>query len=1201
VAPSKMAPSRTVEWLWVMSAFVLLTLGYATTQPVHPGEGAGEDGQAYHAMAKAMPSELPPNAVAPFAYRVGMPLAAAGLAKGLDWVISAGFDRLNLAFNALSVILLTVLLQRHVSSVFARMVVILAFMIEPHSPVRLSFIHPLSTDAAVLAGLLVGLLGIEWFQGRPTPSRAWVLAAFVAAGVVVHEVLLITGLCVLFCHLPGDEPRATSWPAALAARLRALDRTGAWLPLISGLAVLAALHAWVVPTPSVYSFSGELARWFGEKSLTRLGLAVLLVFGPALVLPILNWRDSLLFLRQRPVFAAHLMICGLWAWLGTGQTERGLALASPVVYLLVGPPLVNLVANPTTFAATALVVLQSLSSRVFSAIGPIEPPVARSEVWERLGWADVSWALSYSNLWSESAAASMVSVYWTWYITTGAVIAFLWSRTASSPSPTQRVRALASGWLTAVRRLRRPRVAVTVVLMTAAVMTPVVWLAVSRFFWTNYAQPGPGYLGYNVARLWLIAAMLMAFVATGSRIVERGALPATTPRPWRQHFIESAFAGAAAWSVSVVLVAALHMYYVWLVLPAVTLAVAVAVFDWAASPSAGSTLLAEPEPDRWGLAGVVLRLGVTFSAVVILVAIALWGHFGGDNDVPGNYLPYYEQVLDRHSIAPNDYWVHYFASKGNGLGFLANVLSDVNGAALATYLMLLLGAGMIWRLTTPTTRVAPLIGLVGVCLYLQYYGGQGAYAKSHLIRNTFILYLVLSTVRAACFTEAATGVRTLPRLVVIAAVIVLSPLAAVLLLPVLLAATAVLMMSGHFSAARRSLLEPLWAVAVTAVVCAYNFLQVGIPELHNMPSFVARFVSLDQLRQWMDPDLAYVDYRLGFLRVLLQGSPSSSSVVTITPVQSLADALSGVLNLPVIVLVAGATLSSLFAWACSRRPAPDMVSIKGPLLGVAYLLSVLALISGLRLFGGGPGSSMGRFTDFANPLGIAIGVVILSTARTLEISGLARRFFMVLVIATAVVPLYLGSASLWALPWRASAGFAIGLSSYAHINEGYWDTATAHRVAESLPPRALVEMVNFLPGFTAIPATPFQRPDGCVYLKDYTAVIYGSPEQAATIYATSKIGYFLFDVSPNAPVAWSGFSPLFTPDSIRSRMQLVRRYTSVSRDLYLLTWRQGDASNHDEAFDVFLDKWAGKLTTERQGGYFHGSYVEAARRIGLRQ
>ncbi len=1185
------APGRislTAERAWVLLGFLLVTLAFSATQPVAPDEAQGYGGQAYHAMAKAMPRELPPQGVAPYVYRWGTPLVAAGLAKSQDWVMAAGFDRLNLAFNALSVLLLTVLLQRYVPSLLARVLVILAFMIEPHSPVRLAYVHPISVDPSAMAGLLAGLLSIDWFHSQPSPRRAVVLAALVSVGVVFHEALLIVGVCVLF--MPASESTAAGW----RGRFAALDRTGAWLPLVAGVATWAAVHAWIVPTPSSHSTLGEALRWLTEKSPIGYGLAWFMVFGPLLAVPLYFWRASAAFLRERPALLAYLAICAVVGWVGDGQTERLLAMASPVVYLLIGRAL-PVEAMPASFTS-GMVAMQALSSRALVPIGgPITPPEVRTEIWERLGSPNVDWALSYQNMWSHYCAPAMTGIYLAWFaLSAGCVVALLWRHergdrgegdTTTSPAPR----------LAPPRWISTPSLSVQVVLGTAVVMAPVAWLALSRFYWSHYDQPGSGYLFYNLARLWLTPVMLIAFVATGSRIVERGVLPATSPRPWQRHFIESAFAGAAAWSVAVVLLAALHLYYVWLVLPAVTVAVGVVLFDW--SGSRALRPVAEPSSGRWGLAGLLLRLGVIVCAVVILVTIALWGHFGGDNDVPGNYLPYYEQVLDRHSIEPNDYWVHYFASKGNGLGFLANVLSDVNGAALATYLVLLLGAGMMWRLATPSHLVAPLIGLVGVCLYLQYYGGQGAYAKSHLIRNTFILYLVLSTVRAVCFAEASAGVRLLPRLVVITAVIVLSPLAAVLLVPILLGASAVLKVSGDSGAARRSLLEPVWAVACTAVVCAYNFTQVGIPELHNMPSFMTRFVSLERFSRWIDPQLAYVDYRLGFLQVALSGDPANVSVVTTAPVQSLFEALPGVLSAPTLIFIAGAVAVGICAGACSRRSWPAGTALVRPFLGVSYLLFVLALISVLRMWGGGPGSSMGRFTDFSNPIGIAAGVLILTMASAVEVRTVARRALALLVVATAVVPLYLGWASIWALQWRASAAFLIGQSSYADMNEGGWDTRTAYRVAQILPQKALAEMVNFLPGFTGVPATPFQRPDGSVYLKDYTEVMTGTPEQVARIYAEAGVDYFLFDLSHDAPVVWSGFATLFTPESIRLRMRLVLHHVSPTRDLYLLTWRDGRSPADADELAAFLQKWSSKLASEQQHGGFYGQVESTRRRL----
>ena len=188
---------------------------------------------------------------------------------------------------------------------------------------------------------------------------------------------------------------------------------------------------------------------------------------------------------------------------------------------------------------------------------------------------------------------------------------------------------------------------------TIAALSPVVWLALGGFYWSHYAQPGYGYLPYNLARLWTMILMLLAFWATGSRIIGYAATARDTSQPWTDRFIESAFCGAAAWSVGVVFLAMLHLYYVWVILPLVALAAALAITDLAttrgdALPSPETSMILS----RWGLVGLLLRLAVLFNATALLLTIALWGNPGPDNDVPGTYLPYYETVLRTHVKRP---------------------------------------------------------------------------------------------------------------------------------------------------------------------------------------------------------------------------------------------------------------------------------------------------------------------------------------------------------------------------------------------------------------------------------------------------------------------------------------------------------------------------------------------------------------------
>ena len=253
----------------------------------------------------------------------------------------------------------------------------------------------------------------------------------------------------------------------------------------------------------------------------------------------------------------------------------------------------------------------------------------------------------------------------------------------------------------------------------------------------------------------------------------------------------------------------------------------------------------------------------------------------------------------------------------------------------------------------------------------------------------------------------------------------------------------------------------------------------------------------------------------------------------------------------------------------------------GPLVAMGYLAAILSMFTGLRLFGGGPGSSMARFTDFINPVAIGLGVLILSSVWRLDLRPAARGMLTAATLGVAGGSMYLGVPLMLSQHWHESARFLVGRDTYATINDPLWDTATAFRLARSIPADNKAEMVNFLPGFTSVPATPFQRPDGCAYIRDYTRVLSGSEREVADIYAAAKINYFLFDVSNQSDLVWSGFSALFAPDSVRSRMRLVSHEQSSRHDLYLLTWNGDHVAPGGPPFEEFLQKWGDKLADAR--------------------
>ncbi len=414
---------RAAEWSWILGACLLLNLSFASFQPVNRSNGGlAYDGQHYYAMARQTPRDLPPRGAAPFVYRIGTPFLAAALAKTQDWVIAAGFDRVNLAANLLTVILLTVWLRRHVADAVGRVLVVVFFMVEPHSPMRFAYYYPIYVDPAALMFLVGGLLGLDWFAARPGFTRAVGLATLISVGVAFREVVLVIAVAMLFVPSPGWMARARSF---------------VWLPLACGTIVLVAIHAWAIAldTPSNYTTLGEVRRWLSEKSVTQYILAWFLVFGPLLVLPFCYGKASVRLLINRPDWLAYLTVLATLAWVGGSDTERLVVFASPVVYLLIASGLGWMGIAATSPVMAVFVLAQLISSRIFVPIGgPAAPPVVGTTEWNRTA-SQINWVSTYDSLWSQFCGSEAIAAYLLWYGVLGAgVVAFVWSGRRQRPA-----------------------------------------------------------------------------------------------------------------------------------------------------------------------------------------------------------------------------------------------------------------------------------------------------------------------------------------------------------------------------------------------------------------------------------------------------------------------------------------------------------------------------------------------------------------------------------------------------------------------------------------------------------------------------------------------------------------------------------------------------------------------------------------------
>ena len=385
------------SWVWLGVAVFLCHMFYAGTQPVnrfHESNThmpAGADGRVYLDMAKQIPGELPPPGIAPYVYRIGAPFAVAAVAKSLDWVIAAGFDRLDVACNVASVLLLFAFLRRSTTSGFAVTLVILLFLLGPYWPTRYSYFQPLSVDAFVLLGMVATLLAIEWFRDKPSWERALVVTLITCAGVTIHELLLLPGLSLAVAG-ERNSPPSSLWP-----QTQANARSYVRLPGLTGIGVLIGLQIWITPTTSPFSWQAQLEQGLSDASVIRFGLAWFAVFGPVLGLALFQWRTTLGVLRARPDWSLCLVVLTALAWVAGVDRERLLVFASPIVGVVLARSLTDASALWTGHAAGALMVLQIIWTRAFLPIGAALPaPELGSDVWARLG--DGVWTLSPANL-----------------------------------------------------------------------------------------------------------------------------------------------------------------------------------------------------------------------------------------------------------------------------------------------------------------------------------------------------------------------------------------------------------------------------------------------------------------------------------------------------------------------------------------------------------------------------------------------------------------------------------------------------------------------------------------------------------------------------------------------------------------------------------------------------------------------------------
>jgi len=371
------------------------------TQPrISHNEGLGFDGLYYAAITLQIAGGDPPQTIAPYVMRPGVPWLAAhflptdrstgdGTSDDDQAVEISRLVRdylvMDVVANVATGMALLVLLGRYVGTRSGRFLANVLFATAWIGPIRLSCVVPVHVDFVSMAGVSWGLVLVDW-MGRTQRMRwVWLLAGMSFVFASVHEVFYAVPLAFLLVANPwrGADSSKDDSPRWNVATL---------LPLVAAGTMYVLVRQYVQPVDQ----RGNSFYWQHAREML-LGkpwhfppVAWLSVFGPALLLVGYDYRGVAGFLKRRQYFGAYLGLAIAVAVLGGTDTERLIFFSFPVVYILIGRAWDRyghlILASPALLCLFAIG--QSLSQRLFFRTpdyptdAPIRLPILTPWGWE---------------------------------------------------------------------------------------------------------------------------------------------------------------------------------------------------------------------------------------------------------------------------------------------------------------------------------------------------------------------------------------------------------------------------------------------------------------------------------------------------------------------------------------------------------------------------------------------------------------------------------------------------------------------------------------------------------------------------------------------------------------------------------------------------------------------------------------------------
>lgn len=575
----------------------------------------------------------------------------------------------------------------------------------------------------------------------------------------------------------------------------------------------------------------------------------------------------------------------------------------------------------------------------------------------------------------------------------------------------------------------------------------------------------------------------------------------------------------------------------------------------------------------------------TLISMLCLVCLLAAAHQGlsvsGHSYDATHYVPYFLEVLARHSIEPNQYWWHYYISKGAGATVLSVMLTDLHGIQLISWMCMLFTTLVVWSLVnsiaprSPWPYLASIVFSINTAVHFPYF------IKLHIVLSAFLTMTIWLYAKHSILDSSLKRQFTYIWALIVAATLLQIPVSAAFLLPCLVFFAITYWLKNNHQAFNQIVLVFSVGTGVLTLLLLQNYVRTGVMEITPFKVF---FEIGDQRKfaDWVSP----------FLIVnLYEGSqPSTGRLNWENLAQFSPTYLSDLFSFPLLfplfprnavqqgVFLALTALLFIFIRQKKRFVQISIAAVV--LLGWASIVSIIV---------SQPGSMQRFFSGFYPLLVVLIVATWAMLFRTVKASTLPKFLHSRIdtrtrmVGAAVIVKIAVLGFSLYSVASNMNPYFAYK-NGFPQLNEMYSQLRGHSSFRSSL--LTLNELTDqcvkaqaaagndekiLLVTFVVQMACHYMPGSGMLWgglgphLREWHTATFGTANDAKAVYQRYGISHFYFDTSVGTFIlGCEAYSPLFTTGPIRQYLKVVWR----DENSYLLGWRETNEpeSAEDKAF-----------------------------------